>query len=62
MTETIKSMRDARAWQDLYNPGSPEIGDEAPDFELRDSQGENPLHLSDFRGEKPIALVFGSFT
>ena len=62
MDGTIKSMRDARAWQDLYDPVSPQVGDPAPDFELRDSQGENPVRLSEFWGEKPVALVFGSFT
>jgi len=34
----------------------------APDFELRDVNNENAVRLSDFRGKKPVALVFGSFT
>ena len=34
-----------------------EIGDEAPDFELRD-QGKNPVRLSSFRGSKNVVLVF----
>jgi len=34
----------------------------APDFELSDVSGENAVSLSDFRGQKPVALVFGSFT
>jgi len=37
-------------------------GDLAPDFELK-VRGENgTIHLSDYRGQKPVALVFGSFT
>ena len=62
MDGTIKSMREARAWQEKHNPGAPEVGDLAPDFKLFDSQGENPVQLSDFRGKKPVALIFGSFT
>ncbi|MCP4542169.1 MAG: redoxin domain-containing protein [Chloroflexi bacterium] len=38
------------------------MGDVAPDFELRDINGENPVHLSDLNGKKPVALIFGSFT
>jgi peroxiredoxin len=39
----------------------PAIGDEAPDFELKDQSG-NAVHLSDFRGNKAVALVFYPFT
>jgi peroxiredoxin len=34
-----------------------EIGDMAPDFELKDQHG-TPVKLSDFRGKKDIVLVF----
>ena len=40
---------------------SPEIGMEAPDFDLRSSTGEN-VKLSSFRGDKAVALVFYPFT
>ncbi len=33
------------------------IGDHAPDFELMNQFGEN-VKLSDFRGKKPVVLVF----
>jgi peroxiredoxin len=33
------------------------IGDHAPDFELTNQFGEN-VKLSDFRGKKPVVLVF----
>ena len=62
MTQTIKNPAAAKAWQDRYDPLAPKVGDLAPDFELCDADGENPLQLSDFRGKKPVALVFGSFT
>lgn len=38
-----------------------EIGQEAPDFELRGSTAE-PVRLSSFRGDKAVALVFYPFT
>ena len=34
-----------------------DVGDEAPDFELRD-QDRNPVRLSDFRGKKNVVVVF----
>ena len=34
-----------------------EVGDTAPDFELRDQHG-SPVTLSGFRGRKPVLLVF----
>lgn len=40
---------------------SVEIGQEAPDFELRGSTPD-PVKLSSFRGEKAVALVFYPFT
>jgi mycoredoxin-dependent peroxiredoxin len=34
-----------------------EVGDAAPDFELKDQHG-TPVKLSDFRGKKDVVLVF----
>jgi peroxiredoxin len=34
-----------------------EVGDSAPDFELKDQHG-TPVKLSDFRGSKDVVLVF----
>ena len=34
-----------------------DVGDEAPDFELRD-QDKNPVRLSSFRGSKNVVLLF----
>jgi len=38
-----------------------EIGQEAPDFELKDQRGET-VTLSSFRGNQAVALVFYPFT
>ena len=62
MAKTSKNGGEAHAWQDRHDPLAPKPGDMAPDFELRDANGENPVRLSDFRGRKPVALVFGSYT
>ena len=62
MNSMIADRASATAWQKKYDAQAPRVGDLAPDFELRDAQGQNPIRLSDFRKEKPVVLVFGSFT
>ena len=62
MTETFQSYQEADVWQKRHDPLAPKTGDLAPDFELRDVNGESPVRLSDFRGQMPVALIFGSFT
>lgn len=62
MVGTIKNRRDAKEWHERYGPLAPQEGDIAPDFELRDVSGEDTVRLSEFRGKRPVALVFGSFT
>lgn len=62
MTTIIKNRQDATAWQKRFDAQAPKVGDYAPDFELRDSSGGNPVKLTNYRGLKPVALVFGSFT
>ena len=41
---------------------SPAVGDPAPDFRLRDADGENEVVLSELIGDRPVVLVFGSYT
>ena len=48
--------------QKKLNAGTPRVGDLAPDFTLSDLSGKESVTLSAFRGKKPVALVFGSFT
>jgi hypothetical protein len=62
MLKSMRYRRELRAWQKRFDPLAPKAGDVAPDFELRDVNGENPVRLSDYRGRKPVALIFGSFT
>ena len=58
----IRARKKAKAWQERFDALAPKPGDVAPDFELRDVNGENPVRLSAFRGQRPVALVFGSYT
>ncbi len=62
MSDTISSLRDSIKWHRRYGPQAPKRGELASDFELRDASGVNPVRLSDFRGKKPVVLIFGSFT
>ena len=62
MAKTIQNRREAKAWHDRYDPLAPKAGDVAPDFELYDLQGANLVRLSGFRSQRPVALIFGSFT
>ena len=54
--------KEVAGWQVEHNPNVPKIGEMAPDFHLSDQTGEKTVRLSDFRGEKPVVLIFGSFT
>src|SRR5262249_41161002 len=40
----------------------PRPGLRAPDFRLRTHDGRKEIALADYRGEKPVVLIFGSFT
>ncbi|GAB4525153.1 MAG: hypothetical protein Fur0018_09390 [Anaerolineales bacterium] len=51
-------MQRIRAWE----PHVPQMGAMAPDFTLTDSTGQHTVTLSQLLGQKPVALVFGSFT
>ena len=41
---------------------APAVGSPAPDFELPLRDGGGIVRLSSFRGDRPVALVFGSYT
>ena len=40
----------------------PNVGEVAPDFDLKRLGSEERVRLSDFRGRRPVALAFGSYT
>jgi len=41
---------------------APAVGEQAPDFDLPRLDAKGNVRLSSFRGIKPVALIFGSFT
>lgn len=48
---------------ELGSPASgPEVGDVAPNFTLPTQDGTRAITLWEFRGSKPVVLIFGSFT
>jgi len=40
----------------------PRIGGQAPDFKLKTKDAKREVQLSGFKGQRPVVLVFGSFT
>jgi len=48
--------------QKMLDAQAPKAGELAPDFTLSDISGKESITLSDFRGKKPVALIFGSYT
>ena len=48
--------------QKMLDAHAPKTGDPAPDFTLFDISGKESVMLSYFRGKKPVALIFGSYT
>jgi hypothetical protein len=40
----------------------PDIDQVAPDFTLETHDGKSKVRLSEYRGKKPVVLIFGSFT
>jgi hypothetical protein len=46
----------------LARRGHLKVGDAAPDFALKTTDGSSLVRLSSFRGQKPVVLIFGSHT
>lgn len=46
----------------LARSGHLHSGDLAPDFRLRVLHSQETVQLASFRGRKPVALIFGSYT
>lgn len=62
MGHTIANPQEASAWREQHEPSAPRVGDPAPDFTLRDSEGESEVRLRELEGKSPVAVIFGSFT
>ena len=62
ITKSLQYRKKEIDWQKKYGANAPKAGALAPDFELYDVSGKYRVKLSDYRGQIPVALVFGSFT
>ena len=40
----------------------PKVGDPAPDFALKTRDGTETIRLSQFRDDRPVVIIFGSWT
>ena len=40
----------------------PHVGDSPPDFDLKRTGSDERVRLSSFKGRRPVALIFGSYT
>ncbi len=41
---------------------APMVGEDAPDFTLETRDGSESIRLSKFEGDRPVVLIFGSWT
>lgn len=44
------------------NDGAPQVGDVAYLFKLKTVEGDKEVDLASFKGDRPVALFFGSYT
>jgi hypothetical protein len=58
---TLEDVMAREDYRDLMRPKVAE-GDLAPDFELPRLDGEHTVRLSSLLAERPVALIFGSYT
>ncbi len=61
VTLAAQERRATRSLQAAADPG-PRLNELAPNFTLQDSRTGKEIHLSAFRGNRPVVLVFGSYT
>lgn len=59
LSSEVRSALDAILMRD---ESGPRVGEMAPDFFLKRLGSEDRVRLSDFRGQRPVALAFGSYT
>ena len=55
-------LREAMEEVVLRDEMGPHVGDVPPDFDLKLLGSEERVKLSSFRGNKPVALIFSSYT
>lgn len=58
---TLQDVMARDDYRDLMTP-KVDVGDEAPDFSLPRLEGGGDVRLSELLRQRPVALVFGSYT
>ncbi len=61
-TTLVAQVSPRQVIQEMLREGSLKVSDVAPDFYLTERDGVRQVRLSSFKNEKPVALVFGSYT
>ena len=59
LTDVARQAMEAVVQRDEMGPHT---GDVPPDFNLKLIGSEDRVRLSSFKGQKPVALIFGSYT
>ncbi len=59
LTEILRRAMEAVVVRDEMGP---HVGDSPPDFKLKRTGSEERVRLSSFKGQRPVALIFGSYT
>ncbi len=59
LTGILRQAMEAVVFRDEMGP---HVGDVPPDFNLKRMGDEERVRLSSFNGERPVALIFGSYT
>lgn len=59
---TVANQAHGRAMMDARGRKVPKVGQRAPEFSLLTGDGKRTIRLADYRGKKPVVLLFGSLT
>ncbi len=62
LTESPPGIRGALEALIARDETGPKVGEQPPDFFLKLKGSPERVRLSGFRGQRPVALVFGSYT
>jgi hypothetical protein len=59
LTDILRQAKEAVVARDEMGP---HVGEVPPDFDLKRMGSEERLRLSGFKDQRPVALIFGSYT
>lgn len=59
LTDILRQAMEAVVARDEMGP---HVGEVPPDFNLKLTGSEERVRLSSFKGQRPVALIFGSYT